>query len=388
MAAGCGATEVSPTPETVIGTLPEDTGVAVEVPAGDAAAGAAIFESAGCGSCHVLAAAGTSGTVGPNLDETQAERREHLRADPERRRRHAALQGSALRATDRRRDGVRRRVHLGLILPDDFPLDVEVLACDLDRTLIAEDLRLRERTKAAIAAARAAGIRVLIVTGRMFQSVRPYAAAAGIPDPVVCYQGAAVVDPGSGEFLRHAPIPLDLARETITAVEAEGFMLNVYVDDELYVRELTPAAERYAVFQKLRITEVGDLVAWLDRAPTKLVSVDDSDALEPLEARMKERFRDRLHISKSLPIFLEFSASGITKGSGLAFLGERLGFSAARTVGFGDGENDVELLEWAGYGVAVANAHRRLLEQADFVCPPADEEGVAQVIEALLHSRS
>ena len=103
---------------------------------------------------------------------------------------------------------------------------------------------------------------------------------------------------------------------------------------------------------------------------------------------MKERFRDRLHISKSLPIFLEFSASGITKGSGLAFLGERLGFSAARTVGFGDGENDVELLEWAGYGVAVANAHRRLLEQADFVCPPADEEGVAQVIEALLHSRS
>ena len=73
---------------------------------------------------------------------------------------------------------------------------------------------------------------------------------------------------------------------------------------------------------------------------------------------MKERFRDRLHISKSLPIFLEFSASGVTKGSGLAFLGERLGFSAERTVGFGDGENDVELLEWAGYGVAVANAHR------------------------------
>ena len=80
----------------------------------------------------------------------------------------------------------------------------------------------------------------------MFQSVRPYAREAGIADPVICYQGAAVVDPATGEFLRHEPIPLALAREAIDAVEAEGYMLNVYVDDELYVRELTPAAERYA----------------------------------------------------------------------------------------------------------------------------------------------
>ena len=55
---------------------------------------------------------------------------------------------------------------------------------------------------------------------------------------------------------------------------------------------------------------------------------------------------------------------------------------------FGDGENDVELLEWAGYGVAVANAHGASAPLADLVCPPADEEGVAQVIEAVLDSRS
>jgi Cof subfamily protein (haloacid dehalogenase superfamily) len=229
---------------------------------------------------------------------------------------------------------------------------------------------------------------VLIATGRMFQSVRPYAREAGIADPLICYQGAAVVDPATGEFLRHEPIPLALAREAIDAVEAEGYMLNVYVDDELYVRELTPAAERYATFQKLRITEVGNLAAWLDRPPTKLVSVADSDELDILQPRLKDRFGNRLHISKSLPIFLEFSASGVTKGSGLDFLAERLGFSPEQTVAFGDGENDVELLEWAGYGVAVANAHERLRALADLVCPPADEEGVAQVIEAVLDSRS
>ncbi len=78
----------------------------------------------------------------------------------------------------------------------------------------------------------------------------------------------------------------------------------------------------------------------------------------------------------------------MTKGAGLAFLAEHLGFPAQRTVAFGDGENDVELLEWAGYGVAVANADARLLGLADFVCPAVDEEGVAQVIEAVLEGRS
>jgi hydroxymethylpyrimidine pyrophosphatase-like HAD family hydrolase len=78
----------------------------------------------------------------------------------------------------------------------------------------------------------------------------------------------------------------------------------------------------------------------------------------------------------------------VTKGSGLQFLAEHIGFSAERTVAFGDGENDIELLEWAGFGIAVANAHGRLIGIADYVCPPVTEEGVAQVIEAVLDSRA
>ena len=77
----------------------------------------------------------------------------------------------------------------------------------------------------------------------------------------------------------------------------------------------------------------------------------------------------------------------MTKAAGLEFLAGRLGFAREQTVAFGDGENDVELVDWAGYGVAVANAHERVLAVADFVCPSVDEEGVAQVIEAFLDSR-
>ncbi len=142
----------------------------------------------------------------------------------------------------------------------------------------------------------------------MFQSVRRYAAEAGIDDPVVCYQGAVVAEPTTGEFLRHVP-------------------------------------------------------------------------------KMKERFGGRLFISKSLPYFLEFAAADVSKGSGLAFLAEHLGFAQERTVGIGDGENDRELLDWAGYGIAVENAHPDLKLRADAIIPGPEDEGVAALIETYLDSR-
>jgi Cof subfamily protein (haloacid dehalogenase superfamily) len=259
-----------------------------------------------------------------------------------------------------------------------------VIACDLDRTLTWQDGVLRPRTTAALRAARAAGMQVVIATGRMYRSVRPYADAAGIDAPLVCYQGAAVVDPGTGEWLLHEPIPLDLAREAIGAVENNGFALNCYVDDELYVAAITEHARSYADFQSIPLHEVGDLLGWIERPPTKLVVVDDPGRLDALRPRLEEQFGGRLYIAKSLPYFLELASPAISKGSGLAFVAERLGFSAEQTVAFGDGENDLELLDWAGFGVAVENAHEGLKARADWVCPSAEEEGVAQVIEALL----
>ncbi len=227
---------------------------------------------------------------------------------------------------------------------------------------------------------------MIVVTGRMVQSVRRFLEPAELGEPVICYQGAVVAD-ADGRWLRHEPIPLELARETLAALKDEGYDPNVYVDDQLYVSDLTQAARDYADFQHLTIHEVGETLDWLSAPPTKLVCVGDPDALDGVETRMKAAFGSRLYISKSLPYFLEFAAADVTKGSGLDFLAAHMGFSKERTVAFGDGENDVELVEWPSYGVAVENAHARVKAVAQWICPPASEEGVAQVLEALLHSK-
>ena len=265
---------------------------------------------------------------------------------------------------------------------------MQAFACDLDRTLIGHDALLRPGTLAAIARSQAAGIPVIVATGRMFRSVRPYLDEAAIDAPVVCYQGAAVVDPASGTFLLHVPIELDVAREAVSLLVEAGYPPNCYVGDRLFVAQHTEYSRMYSEFQHLPVTEVGDLVAWLATPPTKLVAVAAPEELPAVRSLLEERFGARLFLTTSLPYLLELGNPAVSKGTGLAFVAERLALDAAHIVSFGDGENDIQMLEWAGFGIAVEDANPLLRELADWTCPSAEHEGVATVIGAYLDSRA
>ena len=227
---------------------------------------------------------------------------------------------------------------------------------------------------------------MLVATGRMFRSVRRYLDDAALEEPVVCYQGAAVVDPKTGEFLLHAPLDLDVAREAIDALESLGLSPNVYVDDQLYVARETEYSRRYSEFQRLPVVEVGDLLTWLERPPTKLVAVAEPPVLADIRGGLEAQFVGRMFLTTSLPYMLELGNPGVTKGSGLAFVAAELGLDLEGVVAFGDGENDVELLEVAGAGFAVEGAHPRLRAVADGTCAGPEDEGVATVIERVLDS--
>ena len=196
VAAGCNdSTDATPTPETVEGTLPDETtgGGNEDLPAleltGDAAAGEQVCETTGCGGCHTLEAAGVERGRRPESRRLRPLDGARRRARHPGTGRHAVVRVDADTAADRGRRGVRLAPAADPSLG--FPARVAAFACDLDRTLIARDPLFPDRTLAAIRASRAAGIPVIVATGRMFRSVRPYLEQAGITEPVVCYQGAA-----------------------------------------------------------------------------------------------------------------------------------------------------------------------------------------------------
>ena len=142
---------------------------------------------------------------------------------------------------------------------------------------------------------------MIVVTGRMVRSVRRALEPAGLDDPVVCYQGAVVAD-SDGTWLRHEPIPLELAREAIAFLEGEGYSPNVYVGDELYVGRIDARARASTpTYNHIDLHVVGDVLGWLAAPPTKLVCVGEPAALDAVELRAKTLFGERMYISKSLP---------------------------------------------------------------------------------------
>jgi Cof subfamily protein (haloacid dehalogenase superfamily) len=266
---------------------------------------------------------------------------------------------------------------------------VRAIATDLDGTILdSVTFRPSPRTIAAVRAAEACGIHVILATGRMFQSARPIAVELEVHAPLICYQGGVVADPDTGEWLLHRPLSVDLAVEILHALGPHARTTNAYVDDELYVSEANAEAIRYAEIAGVEMHVAGDLASWLTRPSTKLVTVGEESWLDPLRDAMQARFERRAFVAKSLPIFLEFAAPDVSKSSALAFLGTRLGFTAAECVAFGDGENDRDLLASAGLGVCVANASDRLKSEADWVVPPVSEDGVAQFIEQVVAARA
>lgn len=267
----------------------------------------------------------------------------------------------------------------------------KLLALDVDDTLVNARLQIPERTRRAVEQAREAGVRVTLATGRMFCSARPFAGQLGIEEYLITYQGALVRHSVTGETLFHRPVPLDLAGEIIEYIKKEfGYHINIYLDDFLYVAERTPEAERYAAHSGTPLGVVGDLDRFLqerNEAPTKLLVVAEEYQLDELLARARPVYGERLHITKSKPHFLEFSHPDGHKGHALASIAGHYGLQREEIIAVGDTYNDIEMIEYAGLGVAVGNARPEVQKKADYVCPSNEDCGVAEVVEKFILGR-
>jgi Cof subfamily protein (haloacid dehalogenase superfamily) len=269
-------------------------------------------------------------------------------------------------------------------------LPIRLIALDIDGTLIGDDLVLRPRTVAAIAAALEHGIHVSLVTGRMTSSALPFARGLRLLDPIVAYQGALVrellpaeCDPRLGRILRHRALAADTAREVLEWAKGAGLEPHVNHLERFVIAADDPRAEDYSSFIGQRALVVPDLRDWIRRPVSKILAVGAVEIPETTMDDARRRFAGRAAVTISHPRFLEFLAPGVSKAVGVRHLARRAGVSMANVLAIGDHFNDLEMLAEVGHGAAMPSAPEAVRAAARYAAPSLAEEGAAQLIEQL-----
>jgi len=261
-----------------------------------------------------------------------------------------------------------------------------LLVTDVDGTLLDRRHQLPAENVAAIRALKGSGILFTLATGRIELAVRPFVEALGLKTPLILYNGARVVDPTTGECLWQAHLPPDSVETALGILRELPVDVNLYSEGRLYVEAVTPRVQDHLNKDKVAAREVGDLLAFFRNGcpgpVTKLLIIGEEPAFEAFARELERRLGDPMpvHLVSSDPIYLEMLPAGASKGEGLRWLCRLLGVPLEQVVAVGDAPNDIDMIEAAGLGVAVANAHPDVLAAADYVAPACDEGAVAHVI--------
>lgn len=269
--------------------------------------------------------------------------------------------------------------------------DIKLLVLDIDGTIAGQSNAVREPVLAAVAAAKAKGIRVAIATGRMFRSARRFAAAVEADLPIVSYNGAWIKDPQTDTVHWHRPVERELASELLDYFEQPEWRQTVsvhfYIDDKLYVRDLSAVSESYANRSGIEAIAVGDLRNTLATEPTKILALSaDADEIARVTAGLKARYSpEELYCTRSVPTFIEACHPKVSKGEAVCFLAEQmLGFTAENVMAIGDNFNDLEMLQYAGLGIAMGSAPDKVKAAAQWVAPDVEADGAAEAIAQFL----
>ncbi len=276
--------------------------------------------------------------------------------------------------------------------------DIKLVVLDIDGTISGDANQVNDAVKQAVKAAQSKGVKVAIATGRMYRSALRFHEAIGSDMPLISYQGAFIKDPQTQELVGHWPVEIEQALSLLDDLGEfaihDQLSIHIYVNDELYVRKMTEQTAAYAERSKVGVNVVGDLREFLtskttQHPPTKILALSDTAELVNEMLRVfKDRYTpQQLYLTKSVATFFEATNPIANKGTAVKHLAENiLGFDRSQVLAIGDNFNDLEMIEYAGIGVAMQNSPKGLQPLADWVAPSVEDDGAAVAIEKFVLS--
>jgi len=273
--------------------------------------------------------------------------------------------------------------------------DIRLLVLDIDGTLAGESNQISPRVLTAIQEVQGRGIAVAIATGRMYQAALRFHQAVESTLPLMAYQGAFIKCPRTDTLHRHTPLPRALALDLLAylaPMEAQqDLSIHLYIDDQLHVRAVIEDTQAYAERSGVDPLAVGDLATLMHRQnhleTTKLLALSGNTALiSQILADLEQRYAsDDLYLTRSVDYFVEATHPLANKGEAVRFVAEDLlDLKPDQVMTVGDNFNDLEMLRYAGVGVAMGDAPIPVQQAADWVAPGVEEDGVAVAIEQFL----
>ena len=251
---------------------------------------------------------------------------------------------------------------------------------DIDGTLLNRAHRMSPRTLAITRRLAQAGIPIILVSARPPLAITPFTDAIGGKQPLIAFNGALILDGDLNELYSVTLDDADLNRlETLLENDPAITSINYYQGMHWY----SPDPDNFWTVQEGDITGLR-----ATKRPANLTNVHkilvmgDAPVICALQERLKPQF-PHLEIHRSKDEYLEIVNKRATKAQAIAFMGERLGVPAAESVAFGDNYNDLDMLRYAGYSVAMDNAPDDIKAECSIVTAPNDEDGLAQVLERL-----
>jgi Cof subfamily protein (haloacid dehalogenase superfamily) len=269
-----------------------------------------------------------------------------------------------------------------------------LIAIDLDGTLIGPTLQIDDRDREAIAQAAAGGSTICLATGRLFAAARPFAAALNLRAPMIVLNGAAVYDVPSGALLAATPLAAHTALRAYDSLKADGFHVQLYFGDTLYLDELNDAARAYLELSRVEPVMVSDLRPLLDGAPPgevgpmKVLAIDSPAHVEAFIPKLAAHLGDAATVFRSQRNFLEVTDPDADKGHALTRLARTMGLEQGDIAAIGDSDNDIPMFHAAGHSFAVANATPAARTAAQRVVAAQDRCGVAEALQLLMNGQT
>jgi Cof subfamily protein (haloacid dehalogenase superfamily) len=256
---------------------------------------------------------------------------------------------------------------------------IDLIALDLDGTLLAPDESISAGNRAAISRALKSGIRVVLVTGRGVDTPIRVSRELGLNLPVICCHGALTKDFGANKILEHTPVPLEYAKAMLEFAERNKIAVAVYAD-EMFLR---PAGS-HVYMQDMTGPGWREVPSLLDALATGAPTFIRFLGAESIEA-MKREFGDLplTFLYETWHDFVEcvVLSRDANKKNALVRLCADFGIHSDTVLAIGDSRNDVPMLRWAGTGVAMANAAPEVRQSVQYVTGDNTADGVAQAIE-------